>query len=42
MRSADSREAAFFSGINVKRYVFGTFVLSGILAAFGGLVRCPV
>ena len=33
-----SREAAFFSGINVKRYVFGTFVLSGILAAFGGLV----
>ena len=33
-----SREAAFFSGINVKLYVFGTFVLSGILATFGGLV----
>lgn len=33
-----SREAAFFSGINVKRYVFGTFVLSGILATFGGLI----
>ena len=33
-----SREAAFFSGINVKRYYFGTFVLAGILATFGGLV----
>ena len=33
-----SREAAFFSGINVKRYYFGTFVLAGILSAFGGLV----
>lgn len=33
-----SREAAFYSGINVKRYVFGTFVLSGFLASFGGLV----
>ena len=33
-----SREAAFFSGINVKLYVFGTFVLSGILATLGGLV----
>ncbi len=32
-----SREAAFFSGINVKRYYFGTFVLAGILATFGGL-----
>lgn len=33
-----SREAAFFSGINVKRYYFGTFVLAGILSTFGGLV----
>lgn len=33
-----SREAAFFSGINVKLYGFGTFVLSGILTTFGGLV----
>lgn len=33
-----SREAAFFSGINVKRYYFGTFVLAGFLATFGGLV----
>ena len=33
-----SREAAFFSGINVKRIQFGTFVLGGILATFGGLV----
>ena len=33
-----SREAAFFSGINVKLYVFGTFVLSGLLATLGGLV----
>ncbi|MCI8599889.1 MAG: ABC transporter permease [Lachnospiraceae bacterium] len=33
-----SREAAFFSGINVKRVYFGTFVLAGILATFGGLV----
>lgn len=33
-----SREAAFFSGINVKLYVFGTFVLSGVLATFGGLM----
>lgn len=33
-----SREAAFFSGIDVKRYYFGTFVLGGILATFGGLV----
>jgi ribose/xylose/arabinose/galactoside ABC-type transport system permease subunit len=33
-----SREAAFFSGINVKRYYFGTFVLAGILATFGGLI----
>ena len=33
-----SSEAAFFSGINVKLYRFGTFVLSSILATFGGLV----
>lgn len=33
-----SREAAFFSGINVKRIQFGTSVLGGILATFGGLV----
>lgn len=33
-----SREAAFFSGINVKMYGFGTFVLSGVLTTFGGLV----
>ena len=33
-----SREAAFFSGINVKLYYFGTFVLAGVLATFGGLV----
>lgn len=33
-----SREAAFFSGINVKRIHFGTFVLGGILSTFGGLV----
>lgn len=33
-----SREAAFFSGINVKLYNFGTFVFGGILATFGGLV----
>ena len=33
-----SREAAFFSGINVKRVCFSTFVLAGILSAFGGLV----
>ena len=33
-----SREAAFFSGINVKLVHFGTFVLGGILATFGGLI----
>lgn len=33
-----SAEAAFFSGINVSRYRFGTFVLSSVLATFGGLV----
>ena len=33
-----SREAAFFSGINVKLYAFCTFVLSGFLATFGGLM----
>ena len=33
-----SREAAFFSGINVKRYFFGTFVTASMLATFGGLV----
>lgn len=33
-----SREAAFFSGINVKLYYFGTFLLAGVLSTFGGLV----
>ena len=33
-----SREAAFFSGINVKRYFFGTFVTASLLATFGGLM----
>lgn len=33
-----SREAAFFSGINVKMYQFGTFLLGSVLATFGGLV----
>lgn len=33
-----SREAAFFSGINVKLYELGTFLLGGVLATFGGLV----
>ncbi|MCQ2437236.1 MAG: ABC transporter permease [Clostridia bacterium] len=33
-----SREAAFFSGINVKRIHLGTFILGGILATFGGFV----
>ena len=33
-----SNEAAFFSGINVKLYKFGTFVLGAVLATFGGLV----
>ena len=33
-----SKEAAFFSGINVKLIHFGTFVLGGILATFGGLI----
>ncbi|MDO4867211.1 MAG: ABC transporter permease [Clostridia bacterium] len=33
-----SREAAFYSGINVKLIHFGTFVLGGILATFGGLI----
>ena len=33
-----SREAAFFSGINVKAYQFGTFLLGSVLATFGGLV----
>ena len=33
-----SREAAFFSGINVKRIHFGTFLLGGLLSTFGGLV----
>ena len=33
-----SREAAVFSGINVKLIHFGTFVLGGILATFGGLI----
>ena len=30
--------AAFFSGINVKAYQFGTFLLGSVLATFGGLV----
>lgn len=33
-----SREAAFFSGINVKKYYFGTFVLAGVLSSLGGLM----
>lgn len=33
-----SREAAFFSGINVKRYYFGTFVMAGVLSSLGGLM----
>ena len=33
-----SREAAFFSGINVKLVHLGTFILGGILATFGGLI----
>lgn len=33
-----SSEAAFFSGINVKKYVTGTFAVGGLLAAFGGIV----
>ena len=33
-----SSEAAFFSGINVKLYSFGTFLLASITATFGGLV----
>jgi len=33
-----SSEAAFFSGINVKKYYFGTFVLAGFLSALGGLI----
>ncbi|NLC39926.1 MAG: ABC transporter permease [Clostridiaceae bacterium] len=33
-----SQEAAFFSGINVKRYTFGTFVTAGLLCALGALV----
>ena len=33
-----SKEAAFFSGINVKLYAFGTFILASITATFGGLV----
>lgn len=33
-----SREAAFFSGIDVKKYYFGTFVLAGILSTLGGLM----
>ena len=33
-----SQEAAFFSGINVKLYAFGTFIFASICATFGGLV----
>ena len=33
-----SSEAAFFSGINVKLYSFGTFLLASVTATFGGLV----
>lgn len=33
-----SSEAAFYSGIHVKKYYAGTFVVAGILATFGGLI----
>jgi ribose/xylose/arabinose/galactoside ABC-type transport system permease subunit len=32
------REAAFFAGINVKRYTFIAFVIAGVLASFSGVV----
>ncbi|NLD59256.1 MAG: ABC transporter permease [Clostridiales bacterium] len=33
-----NKEAAFFAGINVKRYTFLAFVMAGFLAAFSGVV----
>ncbi|NLF27576.1 MAG: ABC transporter permease [Clostridiales bacterium] len=33
-----NKEAAFFAGINVKRYTFLAFVMAGFLAAFSGIV----
>lgn len=33
-----SKEAAFFSGINVKKYHFFTFVVAALLATFGSLI----
>jgi ribose transport system permease protein len=32
------REAAFFAGINVKKYTFIAFVIAGVLASFSGVV----
>lgn len=34
----DNKTAAFYSGINVERVTFSVYVLSGIFAAFGGLI----
>ncbi|MEI6157305.1 MAG: ABC transporter permease, partial [Atribacterota bacterium] len=34
----DNRTAAFFSGVDVNRVVLSTYVLSGLLSAFGGLI----
>jgi len=34
----DNKTAAFYSGINVERITFSLYVLSGIFAAFGGLI----
>lgn len=33
-----NKEAAFFAGINVKRYTFLVFVIAGVLASFSGVV----
>ncbi len=33
-----SKEAAFFSGIDVKKYHFFSFVIAALLATFGGLI----
>ena len=33
-----SREAAFYSGINVQKYHFFSFVVAALLATFGGLI----
>jgi ribose/xylose/arabinose/galactoside ABC-type transport system permease subunit len=35
-----NREAAMFSGINVKRYKFITYLISGIMVAFTAVVVC--